>query len=82
MSPYFIEPNKADAMRAQMDRYGAAMKAQAEKSGVIFVDVQAAFDAMLAHYHPAAIAWDRVHPNQAGHMVIARAFLKAVGFAW
>jgi lysophospholipase L1-like esterase len=26
-----------------------------------------------------SLAWDRVHPNLAGHMVIARAFLAAVG---
>jgi lysophospholipase L1-like esterase len=32
--------------------------------------------------HSANIAWDRVHPNQAGHMAIARAWLDAVGYEW
>jgi len=36
----------------------------------------------LKHNHPAAYAGDRVHPNLTGHMVIARAFLNAVGFEW
>lgn len=82
MSPYFIEPNKSDAMRATMDKYGAAVKRVAAKHGAIFVDVQAAFDSVLEHCHPAALAWDRVHPNQPGHAVIARSFLKAVGMPW
>jgi len=29
-----------------------------------------------------ALAWDRVHPNQTGHMILARTLLKAIGFAW
>ena len=43
-------------------------------------DFRAAFDAVLRHMHPMALAWDRVHPNLAGHMVLANAFLDAVGF--
>lgn len=82
MTPYFIEPNRADAMRATMDQYGQVVQRVAAKHKAIFVDVQAAFDAVLKFYHPAALAWDRVHPNLTGHMVIARAFLEAVGFRW
>jgi lysophospholipase L1-like esterase len=82
MTPFYIEPNKRDAMRATMDRYGAAVKKIAAKRGVVFVDTQAAFDEMLKHYYAATLAWDRVHPTQTGHMVIARAFLNALGFRW
>ena len=82
MTPFYIESNKKDAMRAQMDRYGAAVKRVAAKHKAIFVDTQAAFDRLLHHYHSAAIAWDRVHPTQIGHMTIARAFLNGVGFKW
>jgi len=78
MTPYHIEPNPADAMRAQMDQYGAAVKCIAARYGTLFVDTQAAFNAVLAHTHPAAIAWDRVHPDVVGHTVIARAFLSAI----
>jgi lysophospholipase L1-like esterase len=82
MSPFYIEPNKKDAMRAAMDRYGAAVKKLADKNGAIFVDTQAAFDEVLETYYPATIGWDRVHPNQTGNMILARAFLKSVGFQW
>lgn len=81
MTPYVIEPSRADAMRATMDQYGAAVKAVAQRHDAVFVDTQAAFDVVLAHLHPMSLAWDRIHPNAAGHMVITRAFLKAIGFA-
>lgn len=80
MSPYFLEPNKAEPMRAMMDKYGAAMKQVAERHRAIFVDTQAAFDALMKDVHPMTLAWDRVHPNQTGHMLLARSFLSAVGY--
>jgi lysophospholipase L1-like esterase len=82
MTPYFIEPNRADPMRAMMDRYGEAVKQAAGRHQAVFVDTQAAFDALLEETHPMSLAWDRVHPNQTGHMLLARAFLSAIGFAW
>jgi len=82
MTPYYIEADKADAMRAQMDRYGAIVRRVAEKRGAILVDSQAAMDEVLATYYPASLAWDRVHPNAVGHMVLARAFLRALDFRW
>jgi lysophospholipase L1-like esterase len=82
MTPFYIESNKSDAMRAMMDQYGATVKCTAERVGALFVDTQAAFDIVLQSYYPAALAWDRVHPNDKGAMVIARAFLNAVGFDW
>lgn len=82
MAPHYIEPNRKDAMRATMDKYGAVVKKIAKKHGAIFVDTQAAFDRVLVHCHPNALAWDRVHPNVVGHSIIAKAFLDAVGFAW
>ncbi len=82
MTPYYIESNAHDAMRARMDEYGAIVKKLAKKHDAILVDTQEAFLKVLAHIHPNALAWDRVHPNPAGHMVLAKAFLDAVGFAW
>lgn len=82
MTPFYIEPNTNDAMRAQMDRYGAIVGKLAQKHGALFVDTQAAFDAVLTAYYPASLAWDRVHPSLTGHMVLARAFLNAAGFEW
>lgn len=82
MSPYYIEPNGQDPMRARMDRYTSIVRKLAGKHDAIFVDTQGAFDEALKHYHPMWLAWDRVHPNQVGHMIIARAFLQGLGFEW
>ena len=79
MTPYYIEPNKLDPMRARMDEYGAIVKKVAGKYETLFADTQAAFAEVLAVYYPATLAWDRVHPNLAGHMVLARSFLSAIG---
>ncbi len=80
MTPYFMEPNRSDPMRARMDQYGAIVKSLAEKYHLICVDLQAGWDALFRHMHPAAIAWDRIHPNHTGCMYIAKQFLSAVGF--
>jgi lysophospholipase L1-like esterase len=82
MTPFYIESNAQDAMRLTMDRYGAATKNLAEKYQGTLVDTQAAFNAVLRHGHSAGLAWDRVHPGVTGHMVLARAFLSAVGYQW
>jgi lysophospholipase L1-like esterase len=82
LTPYYIEANKQDAMRATMDKYGAVVKKLAAAHGAVLVDTQAAFDDVLKYYYPATINWDRVHPNQMGAAVIARAFLNAIGFDW
>jgi lysophospholipase L1-like esterase len=82
LTPYYIEPNKQDAMRATMDKYGAVVKKLAAAHGAVFVDTQAAFDEVLKIYYPATIKWDRVHPNYTGSVVIARAMLNAIGFEW
>ena len=81
MEPYLIEPDRSEAMRRCMDAYGAAVRELAAASGAVLVRTQAAFDAALAHTTSADWADDRIHPNAAGHAVIALAFLRAIGFA-
>jgi lysophospholipase L1-like esterase len=82
ITPFYLESNRADAMRAAMDRYGAAVRRLAEKHKTLFVDSQAAFDEVLKTYYPASINWDRVHPDHIGSMVLARAIVNALGFDW
>ncbi|ABO67123.1 MULTISPECIES: SGNH/GDSL hydrolase family protein [Geobacillus] len=82
MTPFYIEGNEHDSMRRTMDQYGLAVKRIAEETDSIFVDTQAAFNKVLKTLYPAALAWDRVHPSVAGHMILARAFLNAIGFDW
>lgn len=79
MTPFFMEPNRRDPMRARMDAYGAIVERLARRHSLVFVDLQAAWDRLFEHMHPCAIAWDRIHPNQIGHMYIAKQFLHAVG---
>ena len=78
-TPFVIEPNKEDPMRKTMDAYGAVVRDLAKKHGALFVDIQAALDEVLVHTHPMTLAWDRIHPNTTGHMIMARAFLKTLG---
>ena len=80
MTPYFMEPNRSDPMRARMDEYGAIVKKLAAKYGLVCVDLQAGWDKLFEHMHPCSIAWDRIHPNQTGCMYIAKQFLAATGF--
>ncbi|ESU73064.1 GDSL family lipase [Geobacillus thermopakistaniensis] len=82
MTPFYIEGNEHDPMRRTMDQYGRVVKQIAEETDSLLVDTQAAFNAVLKTIYPAALAWDRVHPSVAGHMILARAFLKAIGFDW
>ena len=82
LTPYYIEPNRSDGMRVQMDRYGAIVKEIAAKHKTLCVDTQAAFDRVLKQYYPATLAWDRVHPSSIGHMVLAKAFLDVLDFEW
>jgi lysophospholipase L1-like esterase len=81
VTPYYIEPNKADPMRVRMDAYGAVVKSLAGKYDALLVDTQAGFDHLLQFMHPMALAWDRIHPNSSGHAVLAKCFLDAIGFA-
>ncbi len=80
MTPFYIEPNKSEPMRARMDEYGAIVKRIAQKHDAVFVDTQAAFDKATTNLYPGIFAGDRVHPNPHGSMVLALAVLKAVGF--
>lgn len=82
LTPFYLEPDRAEPMRARMDEYGAVVRETARRHGALFVDTQAAFDAVLAHKDPGALAGDRIHPSLTGHLVLARALLDALGFAW
>lgn len=78
MTPYYLETNVHDAMRARMDEYGAICKAEAQKRGIPCIDLQAAFEEILKYRYPAYITWDRVHPGWTGSYVIARALMEEV----
>lgn len=76
VSPFFMEGNRADPMRQMTEQYAAVMKKVADRRGLRFVDMQAAFDIFLQHRSGISISWDRVHPGDTGSMIIARRLLK------
>jgi lysophospholipase L1-like esterase len=80
MTPYMIEADRGAPMRRQMDWYGDVVRRLAPEFDAVFVDTQAAFDGVLSHSTPDDWAGDQIHPNSAGHAVIALAWLRAVGF--
>ena len=82
LTPYYMEPLQADPMRRRMDTYGAVCRRLSEEYNTYFVDLQATFDRFFRYRHSASVAWDRVHPNQVGATLIARAFLEQADFNW
>ena len=80
LSPYYMEPNRQDKMRARMDQYVAICKMLSEKHGCTFVDFQKLYEEYCSIRHSSYVAWDRVHPNQVGATLMAREFLKHCGF--
>lgn len=77
-APYMIENLTSDPMRMMMDQYGAVVKKLAVKFDAIYVDVQPEFDHHLKFRHSGALAWDQIHPNTTGHLIIAQQFLNAI----
>ena len=82
MTPFYLEVNPQDPMRNLMDRYGQVVKKIAAAKQANFVDTQQAFDQYLTYQPTQSLCGDRVHPNPTGHMILAKAFLDAVGFCW
>ena len=80
LSPYYMEPNRRDAMRARMDEYVEICRKLAEEYGCRFVDFQKMYEEYCSIRHSSRIAWDRVHPNQIGATLMARAFLDQCDF--
>ncbi len=79
-TPYYIEPNPADRMRARMDEYADICRRLAAEYGCILVDFQQLYSDFCAYKHSSLIAWDRVHPNRMGATLMAREFLRHCDF--
>lgn len=82
LSPYYMEPNREDKMRARMDEYVAICQRLSEKYGCIFVNFQKLYEDYCQIRHSSCIAWDRVHPNQMGATLMALQFLDHCGFEY
>ena len=86
MTPFFVDLDRSNATRRRVDECGAIVKTIAREVGAIMVDTQAAFDKALQVIPRETISEDRIHPGgntssgPVGHMILALAFLNAVGF--
>lgn len=80
LSPYYMEPNRQDKMRARMDEYVEIIRRLAGKYKCRFVDLQKMYEEYCQIRHSSSVAWDRVHPNQIGATLMARAFLDQCEF--
>lgn len=80
MEPYVIEKDPTDPQLLRTRELGWIARMIAEEFDAVTVRTQDAFDEVLQHSESTDWSHDRIHPNLAGHAVIARAFLKAVGF--
>jgi len=79
MTPYYMEPNTADLMRARMDEYGAIMKKVCAEENLPCLDLQEVFCDYLQYRHSSYVMWDRVHPGWIGSMLIAKKVLSWAG---
>jgi lysophospholipase L1-like esterase len=80
MEPYMIEQDRAVPMRRQMDWYGEVVRRLAGQYDAVLVRTQAAFDRAMHSTTPKDWSDDQIHPNSAGHAIIALELLRAVGF--
>ncbi len=80
LSPYIMEPNREDMMRARMDEYVQICRELAEQHGCVFIDFQKLYEDYCKIRHSCYIAWDRIHPNQVGSTLMAKEFLKHCDF--
>ena len=80
MLPFYLELHLDDAKRGRLVRYQEICRELAARYDALLVDTQGAFDRLLAERNANFVSWDRVHPNNVGHSLLAREFLRAVDF--
>lgn len=79
----FVLPTPPDrvAWREDLDPKIDAARRLAREFDAVYVPMDGVFNAASTRYDPAYWAADGVHPTPAGHALIAREWLKAVGAA-
>ena len=78
--PYVIEKDRDNSQRTDTERIAGIARKVANEFGAIVVRTQEAFDTALQHSEPEDWSHDRIHPNLAGHAIIAQAYLRAIDF--
>lgn len=80
LEPYVMQLNLQDPVRSQMDEYRAKLHQICTARNITFVRLQAAFDRVLevGDHSEWSLHQDRIHPNSAGHMLIALEVLRTM----
>ena len=79
---FMVEANRQDAMREKLEQYNNVTKKLAEKYNLLYVDIQTVMDHFTRYQSSYVLSSDRVHPSTAGHLLIAREWIKSVGLEW
>jgi lysophospholipase L1-like esterase len=82
MTPFFIDSSMRDPLRLALASYADSVREVAGAHDCVVVDAQAAIDRALGRLHACRLTGDGIHPTPAGHMLLARTWLDAVGFDW
>ena len=82
LTPFFVQADRRDPMRARMDEYGMIVKRIGKELSLPVGDTQRAFDDAMGKTSPLGLAGDRVHPSPSGHMILSRTFLKTIDYRW
>ncbi|MDL2292087.1 SGNH/GDSL hydrolase family protein [Acholeplasma sp. OttesenSCG-928-E16] len=77
-SPFVVDKNKKDPLRAKLDTYNNILKEIATKYDLRYVDIQSRFDKVLNKIHSYVMTNDRIHLNFTGHMIIMEEILAAI----
>jgi len=75
---FFMEPQREDPMRKLTDTFRTAAETVATETGAGLIYVQPAFDRFLQYRHSASLAWDRVHPDPVGCVLIANEIVHVI----
>lgn len=76
MSPFYLEPNRQNALRKKVDAYNDSLKEISKDLGLMYIDLQKAFDELLEEVSIFTISGDRIHLNMAGNMFLRDQVIK------
>ncbi len=85
MEPFYISTDiETDSWRTKvlkaLKEYQAIVRQLADEFNAVFVPLHELFQEQLRYRHADAFCPEPVHPNQFGHLLIAHAWLKAMGW--
>lgn len=81
ISPFLGEKDPSDSFRKKLAQYQGVIDKLGEGFNLPVIHLQPSFDWAMLSKPPDYWTMDRVHPTEAGHMLIALTILRACGFS-